>query len=632
MSEADAEPVEPTDGEDMEDTETVGELAATPTTAGIGEPADLQYRLNEETPFVVIPRGGAREVGRSCFQVETHHGTYLVDVGLKQGGGGQFPDLRGIEDEQIDAVFLTHAHIDHVGALPLLESHNLLAPQARVLTTRPTEALADTLLRDSFKIHRMEAEQAGRELLYSKTDLRQVLDRFRSQGYIEDDVYSYLPQVDRSEPLSFEFGNAGHLLGSAWLALSSQGQRVVFSGDLGGRSNHLPGIDQPPQADTLFLESTYGNTHSHRSASDTRTELYTASVEAALEGTPVLIPCFGVGRSQELLYMFKNRLHQLSEEDRTQLRVVYDGMAVSATDTYNEHCHGEFASKSMRNYLVNSGDDQPFLFDAAVAGYDTSRKAVVEAADRTPIIIAPSGMLTGGFSPVYLLELAQRYADAKVMLCGYQAEGTPGRVLEDALETDDATVTLTLPANPFGEGIPDKGEGTEVTIPIDWVERYRGLSAHAARNEMLGFARHVSPTEICLVHGEPDVQKQFAAHLADNVSSVTNVWQAGILDAVPINMEALSEAEGFDRPAMRILDASDADLDLNSHDTIDLDTLAGQVNETQEHISDIERAIRTLSANLAVARHDEGFSEEQIRQIVRDEFQSMMDGETGSNT
>jgi len=271
----------------------------------IGGEAEFDFSVNDESPFVVVPRGGAKEIGRSCYQVETRTGTYLVDAGLNQGDGGLFPDLRGLDEGQIDAVFLTHAHIDHIGSLPLLESHNFLSDQAPVITTRPTAALADTLLRDSLKIHRRVTQKPGREQQYTETDLRKVIDRFRPCGYQAADLSDQIAHIDDTETLHFEFGNAAHLLGSAWLALTVDGSRVVFSGDIGGRSNHLPDIDEPPQADGLFLESTYGDTHSHTNASDTRTNIFNEAIEAATNGKPVLIPCFGVGRSQELLYMFK---------------------------------------------------------------------------------------------------------------------------------------------------------------------------------------------------------------------------------------------------------------------------------------------------------------------------------------
>ncbi|WP_440009167.1 MBL fold metallo-hydrolase [Halomicrococcus sp. SG-WS-1] len=592
--------------------------------------AELEYELGEDTPFVVIPRGGAQEVGRSCYQIETTHGTYLVDAGLNQGDGGLFPDFRGIEDGDIDAVFLTHAHIDHIGALPVLESHNLLAKQARIITTRPTEALADTLLHDSLKIHKEKAQEPGYNQLYDAKDVRAVLDRFVPRGYIQDDIQNYVPHVGQQEPLSFQFGNASHLLGSAWLALSHSGTRVVFSGDLGGRSNHLPSIDQPPTAEKLFLESTYGDTHSHRSASDTRTAIYNAAVEAALDGRPVLIPSFGVGRSQELLYMFKHRLHQLADDKLAQLRVYYDGMAVGATDTYNQHADGEFAAESIRRYRVNSGDNQPFLFGQAFAGYDIDRENIFTR-DQTPIIIAPSGMLSGGFAPSYLVEFAERYDEAEVFLCGYQAEGTPGHVIEEGLTSDAEEVTVTLPANGIGKGIPDD-EGTTVTLPTEWITRYHGLSAHAARNKLLEFARNVSPDEITLIHGESEQQKKLAEHLAENVSSVSGVRLAGMMHPTPIRPAANLEDLRFqDRPATKILDESGVEIDVSSeNEARDVNDLHGDLSDVVERIEELESAFRTLDAQVALSRQEDEFSEQDIRGIVRDEVGEILQEEARS--
>ncbi|EMA39318.1 MBL fold metallo-hydrolase [Halobiforma nitratireducens] len=575
----------------------------------------------EGTPFIVIPRGGVQEVGRSCYQLETKFGTYLVDAGLNQGDGGQFPDFRGIDEGQIDAVFLTHAHIDHVGALPVIESRNLLSPRAPIITTRPTEALASTLLKDSLKIHKEKAEKPGREQLYTDADVRKVLDRFVPRGYIRSDIQDYVPNLPEQETLTFEFGNAGHLLGSAWIAFETMGSRVVFSGDLGGRSNHLPDIEDPPKADSLFLEATYGGTENHDSASETRTEIYSDAITAARNQEPVLIPSFGVGRSQELLYIFKNRLHQLDNDTRSQIQLIYDGMAVGATNTYNQHAHGEFASESIRNLRVSNGEDQPFLPDQADAGYHIDRQDALDN-ERTPIIIAPSGMLAGGWAPSYLVEFADRYDHANIFLCGFQAEGTPGRQLEDAIDAEAGTIEITLPALRLGEGVPDTDDGTTVEIPTEWITRYSGLSAHGARQTLREFARMVSPEEITLVHGEPDQQRALAANLADKVETVTGIRVGGMMDATPVRPRTDDDSDSAltDRPATKLLDEAEHEL------TFDETTAATDMDHSDlvDRMDTLEMALRTIDAELGVARHDDTFSEAEIRSIVRDEMRSLL--------
>lgn len=593
----------------------------------VGGDIGYDISVDEESPFVVVPRGGAKEIGRSCYQVETRQGTYLVDIGLNQGDGGLFPDLRGLENRQIDAVFLTHAHIDHVGSLPLLESYGLLSRQAPVITTRPTTALADTLLRDSLKLHRRASQKPGREQLYTEKHLRKVIDRFRPCGYQAANLHDHIAHVDETETLHFEFGNAGHLLGSSWLALTADGSRVVFSGDLGGRSNHLPDIADPPQADALFLESTYGGTHSHTSASDTRTDIYNEAISAAVDGEPVLIPCFGVGRSQELLYTFKNRTHSLPDEAREQVRIVFDGMSQNATDTYNQHCKGEFAAESIRNYVVNSGDERPFFFDEAVAArrLSMSRSELLDRKDkRTPIIIAPSGMLSGGFSPTYLLEFCQRYDDAHIILCGYQAEGTPGRQLEDSLEEDIEEVGVTLPSNGLDGGVPERDEGTRVKVPVDWISRYHGLSGHAARNTLLQFARQVSPSHVYLIHGEQHQQEQMATHLAENLRSVSDIQLTGMMHPVSVTPDRPDEDSIGDRPAKRVLDKQGSEIDVKDTPELRPEVIHGQLTEFNEQIEALELALRSLSGQLAVDRHGNGLSEAEVRAIVREELDNVV--------
>ncbi|SDD84138.1 MBL fold metallo-hydrolase [Natrinema hispanicum] len=581
----------------------------------------LEVEPGEGTPFVVIPRGGVQEVGRSCYQLETRFGTYLVDAGLNQGDGGQFPDFRGIDEGQIDAVFLTHAHIDHVGALPVIESRQLLSPRAPIITTRPTEALASTLLKDSLKIHKEKAKDPGREQLYTDADVRKVLDRFEPRGYIRGDIQDYVPNLSDQETLTFEFGNAGHLLGSAWIAFETMGSRIVFSGDLGGRSNHLPDIEEPPKADSLFLESTYGSTENHDSADDTRTEIYSDAITAVRNQEPVLIPCFGVGRSQELLYIFKNRLHQLDNDTRSRIQLIYDGMAVSATNTYNQHAHGEFASESIRNLRVNNGEDQPFHPDQAEAGYHIDRQEALDN-ERIPIIIAPSGMLSGGWAPSYLVEFAERYDHANIFLCGFQAEGTPGRQLEEAITADTETIEIILPALRLGEGVPDADDGTTVEIPSTWISRYSGLSAHGARDTLRWFARLVSPEEITLVHGEPDQQRALAANLADKVETVTGIRIGGMMDATPVRPRTDNKTDSAltDRPATKLLDEAEHEL------TFDETATAADIDHSDlvYRMDALEMALRTIDAELGVARHDDTLSEAEIRSIVRDEVKSLL--------
>jgi len=159
-----------------------------------------------QSEMQILPRGGAREVGRSCYQVDVSHRTYLVDCGIKQGYKTQHPLFRGLEPGAVDAVFLTHAHVDHIGALPVAEQRGLLADDAPIITTRPTNALAHILLHDSLKIHKLQSEEHDETQQFTEADVERVLNRFEGHEYDHGSRYN----------LGFQFGQAGHLLGSTW--------------------------------------------------------------------------------------------------------------------------------------------------------------------------------------------------------------------------------------------------------------------------------------------------------------------------------------------------------------------------------------------------------------------------------
>lgn len=572
-----------------------------------------------DTPIVVTPRGGAREVGRSCYQVDTEHATYLVDCGLNQGRGDQFPDFRGLKPEDIGAVFLTHAHIDHSGGLPVLEARGLFADDAPIIATPPTAAIARTLLLDSLKIHRRESQQSGRVQEFVEKDVEAVLDRFVTTDYGGGRVEA-LADVPEMEPLVFQLGNAAHLLGSTWLMLQTNGHRAVFSGDLGNRATHLPDMTPPPEADLLVLESTYGSRHSHTAMSDAQTALYRAVERAVQSREPVLIPTFAVGRAQMLLLLFTDRLHTLPGDLQEKVRIVVDGMAQEATDIYHEFVEETtYMDESIVNRVTESGLDTPFLPDETeFPETDADRRTILDDADpatggKVPIVIAPSGMLTGGNSPRYLTEFAARYGSAQVIFTGYQAKNTTGRVLQDQLRADKDELTYTTTVEPFGtdwptasevtwtatEGADPTDRVTRATIPADWISVVDGLSGHAAQSELLDFTRTVGAQTVALIHGPQYAQEHLAEHLAANVTALDQVTRSRLLTPIPVSHDI-----EIDTPAL-----SPAMFESDSP-------------EYGDQIEQLYEALSALNEEVAAARHETGFDEATIREIVRDELQN----------
>ena len=498
----------------------------------------------------VRPRGGVGEVGRSCLHVEAGPHDVLVDCGIKQSHVTEYPDFSGLDTGEVDAVFCTHAHVDHIGALPVAEARGLLAEDAPVIATRPTDALAAVMLWDSLKLHRMEADERGVPPQYDEADVEAVLDRIEGVPYGQ---HTY-------RDVGYEFGSAGHLLGSAWLALEHEGARLLVSGDLGGRSGHLPDIAAPPTADALFLESTYGDTLTHPSFTDARTEVFETAVSAASDGVPVLVPSFGMGRAQELLQVFREREPQIPDD----VTLVYDGLMEDSMNVYHAFASDPWVNDAVVNYKVNSGDTTPFLPECASKPASMDDREALLDGDRTPIIVAPSGMLTGGWSPFYLWKLTERCADARVLFVGYQAAGTPGRALLEE-PGDVATVTVSALMYPeeadrpteaiLADRRPDAdpaaydGQDNDlydfyeksIEVPTAWVREVGGLSGHAAANTLLQFARDAGAPQVHLVHGDPAVGEQLAAHLEGNVDAET-VRVAEAMETVSVSASGAGDS------------------------------------------------------------------------------------------
>lgn len=573
--------------------------------------------LDEGTPMVVVPRGGTRGIGRSCYEVTTRHSTFLVDCGLNQGDGGQFPDLRGLDQEQVDAVFLTHAHIDHCGGLPVLEARGVIDEDAPIFATRPTAQLAHTLLEDSLKIHRNECQRENKPQQFTDGDVQAVYDRFESIDYDMRRVEEF-EHISTDEHATFKFGDAGHLLGSAWLSLQADGYRVLFSGDLGGRATHLHDIEEPPEADMLFLESTYGATHSHTSMGDSRESLYQSIADDVRKRRPVLIPTFAVGRAQTILLKLAERFRQ-EKDIKANCRVVLDGMAQAATDIYHTYVtNGTYYTNTITNPAHNSGYTRPFLPDnTTTPERDGLRERLLDEFEPSgngpvPIIIAPSGMFSGGHSPRYLAEFVARFDDAAIYLTGYQANGTPGNSMRNAASADADTVTVPLSTGPFGTDWPmsddvqwtttdDGGERVRATVPTSWVTIVDGLSAHAARGHLLKFARKVSPETVALIHGPEYAQTDFVGHLADNLKTAETITRSRMLTPIPV-----TRAPDLDTP------------------TRSYRTGGTEKRDMKTQLREISDGLSMLAEDVAKTR-TEALTEDEVRAIAREELEALLD-------
>ncbi|MDO5116119.1 MAG: MBL fold metallo-hydrolase [Synergistaceae bacterium] len=440
--------------------------------------------------------GAAGEVTGSNFMIETSGYKVLVDCGTHQGTdeekheGEQFP----YSPAEVDAVLLTHAHIDHSGRIPLLVKQGF---KGKIYCTHATSQLIEVLLRDSAHIMKEDAEWRSRknarrglpkvEPLYGEQDVEDALT-FRSP-IPYDEVVPVLPG------LKVRYREAGHILGSAIIEawISEEGAdkevKVVFSGDLGPMDGV---IEKPPavveEADFVLIESTYGD-RLHKSLEDTRAEFQEAMEAAIRTGGKVLIPTFVVDRAQRMLYEFK--LLQKKLPDLKMPDIYLDSpMGVKTTEIYSSHA--PLLSRDLKKLLMNNEDPfEPNGF-SFVRSADESR-AINAMEDG--IVLAGSGMCSGG-RIMHHLKHSLYKKDTHVFFVGYQAYGTLGRRLVDGAKN----VRIA---------------GEEISVAAQF-HTLNGFSAHADRDDLLQWAANFpKKAQFIIIHGEPKSSQSLALGLAD---------------------------------------------------------------------------------------------------------------------
>jgi metallo-beta-lactamase family protein len=425
--------------------------------------------------------GGVGTVTGSKFLITTDRARVLVDCGLFQG-------LRGLRERNwnvavadpssIDAVVLTHAHVDHCGYLPRLVAEGFHGP---VYATATTSALAGIVLPDCGHLQEEEAEYANRKgfsrhdpalPLYTEDDAWRAVDLLRPIPFDE--------QWSIAEGVSVRLARAGHILGSATVRvqLSDDGPSVGFSGDL-GRPSHplLVAPDPAPSVDTLLVESTYGNRrHDDARAPDRLADVVTTTIE---RGGSVLIPAFAVDRTEVLLH----HLAELAKDGRLPAGVpifVDSPMALSALRVYRDAIRRGDADVAP----LSAGRGDPFDLPGLHEVPDVEGSKALNRPTTPSIVISASGMASGGRVVHHLAHLLPDRRNT-VVLVGYQAEGTRGRQL-----VDGAGELKML-------GRYVRVRATIVDIPA--------FSVHADASELLAWVASAprEPATVFVVHGEP---------------------------------------------------------------------------------------------------------------------------------
>jgi metallo-beta-lactamase family protein len=430
--------------------------------------------------------GAAQSVTGSCHLISVGNRRVLLDCGQIQGSRlDEALNRVPLPVGQVDAVVLSHAHIDHSGRLPLLRKQGFTGP---IFTHRATADLCGIMLRDAAYLHEKDAEWQNKRLrrkglatiapLYTRDDVSAVLGQFVGLDY--DARQTILPGVEVT------LRNAGHILGAAIveLTLHEEGRqfRLVFSGDLGYSAAPLM---QPPalidHADLVLMESTYGN-RNHRAFGATLEELQAIFRAAADSGGNILIPAFAVGRTQDLLFLLSKHRREFGLE---RWQVYLDSpMAIATTELYWRHA-------DLQKARLFDDEGNPSL--PVIATESTEDSMRINALDRGAIVIAGSGMCSGGRILQHLKHNLWR-PECHVVMIGFQAQGTLGRRLVDGAEH----VRLW-------------GETIKVAAKIHTVG---GLSAHADQDGLKAwYGAFANRPPVCLVHGEPGAQQSLAAAL-----------------------------------------------------------------------------------------------------------------------
>ena len=462
--------------------------------------------------------GGTQGVTGSCHQLHLDAScSLLIDCGLEQGRdaapGGEYAPI-GFDVAGIQALLITHVHLDHVGRIPALLAAGYRGP---ILCSEPSAKLLPLVLEDAYKLGiSSDPVQVDRYLaLLQKLIVALPFEQWH-------------PLVaQQNVTCAIRLQRAGHLLGSAYVECdvrydgAKPGKRIVFSGDLGSANNPLlRPLRAPEHADLLVMESTYGD-RLHPDRSDRQKRLEAVIDRALADNGTVLIPAFSLGRTQELLYEIEDILHRknlLSESkagenndsvlgvDWSGLPIILDSpLAQRITEAYRE-LHEYWRCEARQR--IGEGRD-PLGFGQLVC-VDTHAKHqqvvnYLKSTGRPAIVIAGNGMCSGGRIVNYLKAML---GDPRheVVFVGYQAKGTPGAVLQ-ASEGAEGFVQIDLDGRMY--------EIRSKVVTLD------GYSGHADQAELVRFALGCSPCEVVLVHGDVRAKRALAGRLQEAFAQTT---------------------------------------------------------------------------------------------------------------
>ena len=441
--------------------------------------------------------GGARQVGRSCILLQTPNSKILLDCGVDVASHGseKFPSFNVPEFDiaQLDAVIISHAHLDHVGLVPYLYKMGYKGP---VYMTTPTRDIAALLSLDFIGVAYKQAAQP----LFDSKDIKEMVKHSICLNYNE--------VTDVTPDIRLTFYNSGHALGSAMIHLNigNGSHNLLYTGDFKyGKSRLLdPAITNFPRIESVITESTYGSKDDVLPPKIKSEEEFLELINKTIDRKgKVLIPELGLGRAQETMLVLEDAMNSGKLK---KVPIYIDGMIwdINAIHT----AYPDFLSNKVRALVFQ--DQNPFVSDIFLrVGSAQERKKVIE--EGPCIVLATSGMLVGGASVEYLKEFASNEKNSLIFVC-YQGVGSLGRQIQDGIKETRMIVD---------------GKEEKVVINLE-VNTITGFTAHAGRNELLAFFNNMrpKPKRIIINHGEVSKSLDLASALYKLNRVETNVPRA----------------------------------------------------------------------------------------------------------
>ncbi len=408
--------------------------------------------------MIIQLHGAAKEVGRSCVEVKTKHNRVLLDAGIKiglegeglEGRGSEYPVIKDVEN--INLVLLSHAHLDHSGALPLF---NYRGMNAEIFCTSMTKFLCKLLLKDSLKIEILNERNPA----YNSDNIINVMYQMMNVNYKKEYVF---------KDMEFKFFDAGHIPGSASVLLKADGKTILYTGDYNTDESMLmpkADLDYGEKINIMISESTYGD-RNHPNRDKQKSDFLNTIKMVLNRGGSVIIPAFAVGRAQEILLMLS--------ELKTKVPIYLDGMAKKVYSKLLRE------GKYVKNINKLRNFDNKVTF---IKGFKKRKDAIKSKA----IFVTTSGMVSGGPVIDYIKYLWHDEKNA-ILLTGYQAEGTGGRAL-----LEHGSMYL---------------DGNKVYVKC-LIKKY-DFSAHAGLDGLKKNIKNVMPEILILNHGDPGAEDDLA--------------------------------------------------------------------------------------------------------------------------